>query len=290
MTIPTFVLRVYAALGIMLCAFAFGFHKKNFKYFMVFTILTTLGLNIGYFINGVPNSMASFVGLFDPLDNLGTENDPEGTHKGLVPCRDGNNSCSVWDEDVYPLHPSWAVALYDRFASGSQTRRNVLYAHIFFNTLAFVLMNVQFLSDELGKRLRYHKYTGRLAFVSLTIGSCMALWMGSEHSDVPEYGGMAVVFGWFWMVTLMWGSAAIGVYKAYIKDFEGHRTWMIRALGATWGAFWLYRIMLLVLGPIFRNHEPLVFQFPTWLSVPGGILIAELLFRYIGKKPLIKRD
>ena len=50
---------------------------------------------------------------------------------------------------------------------------------------------------------------------------------------------------------------------------------MIRYVGAMWGSFWLFRVMLVVTGPLLRNWEAASILLSIWLSAPLGILIAE---------------
>jgi hypothetical protein len=51
--------------------------------------------------------------------------------------------------------------------------------------------------------------------------------------------------------------------------------WMIRFAGSMWGAFWLFRLMLIVTGPLLRQWESLSLLLSIWLSAPLGIAIAE---------------
>ncbi len=54
---------------------------------------------------------------------------------------------------------------------------------------------------------------------------------------------------------------------------------MIRHIGSMWGAFWLFRVMLVVTGPLLRNHETASLLISIWLSAPLGVVLAEFLFR-----------
>jgi hypothetical protein len=54
---------------------------------------------------------------------------------------------------------------------------------------------------------------------------------------------------------------------------------MIRFAGSMWGAFWLFRLMLIVTGPLLRQWESLSLLLSIWLSAPLGIAIAEWMRR-----------
>ncbi len=132
------VLVFYAALLVWVATLVYGIRQRRFWPFAVFGMFLMAALNIRYFIEGPPAAIAFFVGIYDVFDNIGLAAN-EGA-PALAPCVD--NACTVWG-DRYLHHPSWGVAFYDRFASGPALRTNLLYGHIFFNSIAFVLMHVQ---------------------------------------------------------------------------------------------------------------------------------------------------
>jgi hypothetical protein len=48
-----------------------------------------------------------------------------------------------------------------------------------------------------------------------------------------------------------------------------------------WGSFWLFRVMLVVTGPLFREVETASILWSIWASAPLGILIAERFRRWL---------
>jgi hypothetical protein len=58
---------------------------------------------------------------------------------------------------------------------------------------------------------------------------------------------------------------------------------MFRYAGSMWGAFWLFRVMLFVLGPLLRNYNTASLLICIWFSAPLGILIAEYIRRRIAR-------
>jgi hypothetical protein len=51
---------------------------------------------------------------------------------------------------------------------------------------------------------------------------------------------------------------------------------MIRYAGSMWGSFWLFRVMLVVTGPLLRHFPTASLLISIWFSAPLGILIAEV--------------
>ena len=88
--------------------------------------LLAMALNFRYGIHDVGENIAFFVGIYDPLTNLGVTPETAGQLRGLSRCTIGNN-CSVLG---YEYHQDWAAAFYDRFALGPVQRRGKLYGHI----------------------------------------------------------------------------------------------------------------------------------------------------------------
>jgi hypothetical protein len=291
MKMPWGVLAVYGALGIWFLLLVFGMRRRAYGSFLGFGIAFLLLLNIRYFIEGAPAAISFFIGIYDVLDNLGVA----ASHgaAALAPCPD--NACTVWG-DRYLLHPSWGVAFHDRFLNGPAFRTGLLYAHLGFNSVVFVLMHIQLLRPGTGSHSVSHRVLGRVSFVCLTVGTICAIWLASEHGPVGEYGGSLSMVGFWFMSLCVYGCAVMGVLAIRQGDTTSHRIWMIRFAGSMWGAFWLFRVMLFVGGPQLRNHEAANLLMCIWLSAPLGILIAELFRRRsdqrasAGQKPLDARQ
>ena len=70
-------------------------------------------------------------------------------------------------------------------------------------------------------------------------------------------------------------------------DAERHRVWMWRFAGSMWGSFWLFRVMLFVLGPILIEYEAAALLTCIWLSAPLGVIIAEVMRRRLNDRALM---
>jgi len=228
---PAGIMMIYAALGVWTGLLFIALKKGHFWRVALFGVSLMLVLNVGYFVNGAPNAIAFFVGIYDVLDNLGVDSAP-----ALATCP--GNSCSVWG-DVYQNHPSWGVAFYDRFANGPASRTNLLYGHIAFNSIVFVLMHIQLAKPGGGANASLHKLLGRVSFACLTLGTLCALVLASQHGPVTSYGGSLSTFGFVFMSLCVYG------------------------------------IMLFLLGPLLRNWDSAAILTCIWFSAPLGILIAE---------------
>lgn len=274
MELPLGVLAVYGALAVWVVLLARGFRTRSFGPFFALGIGLLLVLNGRYFVEGAPAGIAFFIGIYDVLNNLGLTN--AESPDGFARCVD--NACTVWG-DRYQNHSSWGVAFYDRFLNGPALRSNLLYSHIAFNSIAFVLMHVQMLRPGSGANPGRHRLLGRVTFGAITLGTVSALWLASEHGSVSEYGGALSMWGFFSMSAFVYACAVMTVVTVRRGDHEGHRKWSIRFAGSMWGSFWLFRAMLLVLDPLFRNSETVAILLCIWLSAPLGIAIAEFFGR-----------
>lgn len=148
---PLSVLTVYAFLAIWAGLFVRSLTTKSFRIFLLFGIGLMLWLNIGYLVNGVPASIAAFIGIYDVLINIGLVSAESAA--AVSPCE--GNACTVWGE-TYTSHPAWGAAFYDRFANGPEFRSTLLYGHIIFNSIVFVLMHVQLFRTGFGPTRQTH--------------------------------------------------------------------------------------------------------------------------------------
>jgi Predicted membrane protein (DUF2306) len=278
MPIPFGVIAVYCALVVWTGLLLAGLKRGAFGAFLVFGIALLVVLNARYAIERAPDSIAFFIGIYDVPDNFGAS-DPSSA-AALATCP--NNQCTVWG-DLYQYHPSWGVAFYERFLHGSGLRTNLLYGHIFFNSLAFVLMMVQLFRPGNGGHPQQHRVLGYVSLVSLTIGVGCACLLAAEHGSVVDYGGYLSVFGFWFMSACVYACAIMGIVSIRRRDFDSHRKWMFRYAGSMWGAFWLFRVMLFVLGPLLRNYNTASLLICIWFSAPLGILIAEYIRRRIAR-------
>lgn len=280
MAVPFGVLSVFVGLTFWACLAVYAVLRRRFLPVLLFGIALMLYLNLGYVINGPAASIANFVGIYDVLINLGLSDPASASAVSTCP----DNSCSVWG-DTYTNHPAWGVAFYDRFANGSDIRSALLLGHVVCNSIVFVLMHVQMFFP--GGRSHNHAFIGRISFAILTVGVGCATILAAQHGPVGEYGGALSIWGFFSMSVFVYATAVMGVLAIRRKDAARHRIWMWRFVGSMWGSFWLFRVLLFVVDPLFRDIEALAILVCIWGSAPAGILIAEMVRKRVDARRVV---
>ena len=272
MTLPIGVIAFYGALVVWFSLLVVGWRRRAYGAFLVFGVALLVVLNGRYAVESAADSIAFFIGIYDVLDNAGVTEPARAAALAACP----GNACSVWG-DRYVLHPSWGVAFHERFSQGNELRASLLHGHIFFNSLAFVLMMVQLFRPGNGSHPRQHRLLGYVSLASLTIGVLCACLLAAEHGSENHYGGNLSTLGFWFMGACVYACAIMGLVSIRRRDFDSHRKWMIRYAGSMWGAFWLFRVMEFVLGPLLRNHDTVSILICIWFSAPLGIAIAEVI-------------
>ncbi len=275
---PIGVISVYGALVVWVGLLVYGTRRSSYQPFLYFGLGLMLFLNVGYFITGAPNAIANFIGIYDVLINLGLSSASDAAAITTCP----NNECTVWG-DRYTQHPAWGAAFHDRFANGPEFRSTLLYGHILFNSIAFVLVHIQLLRPGFAEHKRTHRLLGRVSFVALTLSLICAIWLASQHASVVEYGGVFAEYGFYSMAAFVYGCAIMGIAAIRSGDTEKHRVWMFRFAGSMWGAFWIFRVMLFVIDPLLREFEAAAILTCIWGSAPLGILLGELVRRRLDR-------
>ncbi|MEP0941455.1 MAG: DUF2306 domain-containing protein [Rhizobiaceae bacterium] len=275
---PIGVISVYGALIVWAGLLIYGGRRRSYQPFLIFGIGLMLFLNAGYFISGAPNAIANFIGIYDVLINIGLGSANEAA--AVSTCQ--GNACTVWG-DRFISHPAWGTAFYDRFANGSEFRSTLLYGHILFNSLAFVLVHIQLMRPGFAEHKNAHRLMGRVSFAALTLSLICAVWLASQHGSVDEYGGSLSQYGFYSMVAFVYGCAIMGIVAIRSGDVAQHRVWMFRFAGSMWGAFWLFRVMLFVIDPLLREFEAAAILICIWGSAPMGIVLGELVRRHLDR-------
>lgn len=278
---PVSVLGFYGAVLLWTVLIFRGFSSpRRWPFVTGFGLILLLFLNIRYLIEGAPAGIAFFISLYDLFDNLGLA----GGDVPLAMTTCADNACSLWGP-TFELHQTWGVAFYERFVSAPLLRTNALYLHLSCNSIVFVLMHIQLFRPGHTVSGGYHAWLGKVTMAFLTIGTVAALYLASEHDAVGPYGGIWAEWGFYSMSLCVYGAAVMGWRTAVKKDWEQHRIWMIRFVGAMYGAFWLFRVLLIVTGPLLREWESASLLISIWASAPLGLLIADALRQSWDRSP-----
>mmetsp|Transcript_29999 Transcript_29999/g.72036 ORF Transcript_29999/g.72036 Transcript_29999/m.72036 type:complete len:312 (+) Transcript_29999:302-1237(+) len=285
------IISFFASLlgGATLLSLAVWKDKRYYHSFVQYMIGLTIMLNVRYFTEGPTQGIAFFVGIYDVLHNLAAGPNPNAT-AALIPCYPDDPACSVM-EGYYDYHPKWGVAFHHRFQFAPAWRTQLLLVHIACNTLAFCLMTLQiYVPAKRGaaqgggkKENQQHRVLGRIASGSLVVGVLSACLLSLEHGSVDDYGGKMATYGFNLMGIFVLLPAFMGMRAIIVdRNVPAHARWMFRCAGSMWGAFWIFRGMELVLGPLLTNFHVLSIQLCVWCSAPIGLAIAEAILRSRG--------
>lgn len=263
------VVLIFTALASWAALLVYGISKQKYGPFLAFGVLFATLLDVRHLLVGSHDAFSLVVGVYDVLSNVGLSSTPPSD---MVPCQTKN--CTMWGENLFGLHPSWSVRFYERFVNGPDTRKRLLLIHNVCNTFAFLVLHLQFLRP--GHASVWHKLLGGLSFSSMTVSLISALQMANEHVHVNEYGNAWSRWGFYEMALSCFVPAALGIVKIRAGDKTGHRRWMWRYAGAMWGSFFIFRVGLLLIDPLFRGRETIAWLLVTWGSAPVGIAVAEV--------------
>jgi hypothetical protein len=277
MTIAYDVVGFYVAMAVWAVLLFWGMNRQSWKPFLIFGILFTAVLNFRYLFEGAGQGIVFFVGIYDVLVNIGL--DKTAVPEAITTC--AGNACTPWG-DTYTHHSSWAVAFHERYTNGWPLRNAMLYTHLFFTTVAFILVHVQLALPPV--KSSWHKTLGKISFVSVVIGMFGAAYMTTSFTDLHEYGGVVAELGFWAMIAMVLGTATLGVMAIRRRDVVEHRIWMFRFAGAMWGAFWVFRLQMVILDPITRNFEGLTIGIPSIIATPMGILIADMVRKQLDRR------
>ena len=125
-----------------------------------------------------------------------------------------------------------------------------------------------------------HRYSGRTCVVFGVVGSVAGGILGGYHyfDKNPTYGKIPNAMG-VQFCTLVTCTCLYKAVKAIIhKDIPTHKLWMSRYAGAMWGIFLIFRLIFLLVGPLFtlmKLNAGTTYNVSSWTSGPIGIVIAN---------------
>lgn len=286
------VLGYYIASILWLGLAARAVVTKRWRTWIGFSVVFMLVLNLRFFVVGIPETLALNTSVADLT--LYLFEDTNQPSPGLTQC-DGNRCAYPGSPTLF--HTLWAAEFYARFA-GDQTLQSVLlYGHILGNSIAFVLVTIALLNpglrrarpgenyaeyeeNRISARNRIHKLLGRVSFVSMVLGVLLGVALASQHYAVTAYGGLWSQWGLYSMSAFVLFTGLLGVKEIKRGNRAAHRIWMWRHAGALWGSFFVFRITINILDPIFLDYPGVAWSVACWLGAPGGIFIAEWFRRH----------
>lgn len=144
---------------------------------------------------------------------------------------------------------------------------------VFFAGTALLIAPLQLISAIRRRWPAWHRTVGGTYAAAVLIDGVAGLSLAFKAQ-----GGLPARTGFF-MLALLWLIAtAAGLYRAVLRDFEGHCRWMIRSVALTYAAVTL---RLVLFGGIAMNwpFTP-VYIAAAWLCWTLNLLACEVWLRY----------
>mmetsp|Transcript_81657 Transcript_81657/g.100122 ORF Transcript_81657/g.100122 Transcript_81657/m.100122 type:complete len:300 (+) Transcript_81657:61-960(+) len=233
-------------------------------------LLVVVAMNLRYIIFGVGTAIAWFTNLYDIVVYLflsETTNCDEKATLGRLP---ENTLLSM-----YSHHPGWANEFYMHFKGpNTDISRLCLHIHILGQTAA---LSMSFFHIFVVRAAAAKRLLGRLAALCGVVGMTMAVIIGSEDGEYETYGKMWSVYGWYWMAGSSFFCLGKGVLAVMRKDIKSHKRWMTRYYVSMWSDFLIFRLLLLVLTPMFTTCKSCALLTCIWLSPAIGLLLGQLV-------------
>lgn len=159
------------------------------------------------------------------------------------------------------------------------------WLHILAGTLFLVLGPLQFSSSLKKDRASFHRLNGRLFVAAGMVTGITALIMNFQFSLI---GGLNEAAATVFFGTLFLTCLALGLVRAFSRNFSAHREWMIRGYSIGLAIATIRPIMALFF--IFSGR-PIAEFFGTafWIGFTLHLVIAEVYIRQTDKTERLKR-
>jgi len=142
------------------------------------------------------------------------------------------------------------IAVRNHIVSNYINQEKIFRIHVICTGLAWGLMPFQLWASFRKSDYNRHKQLGWFILSVLAIGMITSFWIARPIRDIEEAGGMTTEFGFYGMAIATSFCAIMGVIKIKQGKIEEHRNWMVRAYGTMWGAFFWFRIGMVVFLPL----------------------------------------
>jgi hypothetical protein len=171
----------------------------------------------------------------------------------------------IWVDDALP-YLEFSEMAYGRFWD----RFGLLLAHLIGGSLALFIGPFQLWSGLVQRRMRLHRWAGRLYVAGVALAALSAFPL-SLHTQSWTFGVALSVGGVIWIVT-----TAAAVLAVLQRKFVAHREWMVRSYIMTL-AFVSFRLLLEVPAIERLGSEAEVSTTFGWLSWVGPLLAYEFI-------------
>lgn len=156
-----------------------------------------------------------------------------------------------------------------------------LAVHVAGAATALLLGPVQFMPVLRLRRLRLHRWIGRVYVLGCTVGaiSGFVLALGASSGALTSAGFGALALAWLVATSLAW-------WRAVQRRIADHRTWMIRSFALTLAAVTLR--LYLPIAEILQLPEVASYQLISFLCWVPNLLLAQVFIargRSLGATP-----
>lgn len=156
--------------------------------------------------------------------------------------------------------------------------------HVITTGLAWALMPLQIWKSFRKRDMQRHRNLGYLVLSCLAVGMVSSPFLARPIRELELGGGMTSEIGFYGMAVATSYCAAMGLWTVKEGRIEEHKQWMVRAYGIMWGAFFWFRIAMVILLPLMPDKYHHVFGLIANLSWMSGWIGADIALSISSKK------
>jgi len=149
----------------------------------------------------------------------------------------------------------------------------LITAHIVAGILFNLMTPLQFVAGLRQRLPAVHRWSGRLLVVAGVIAGATAVWM---NEIFPDYGGFAKYLGLHLFGSGLILTLVLGLRAAFVRDFDSHRAWMMRAMALGLGGA-TQRIYLLPIFVYFGELSDAAIAAGIWSGFLINLIFVEWL-------------
>jgi len=262
------VAGLYGALVVAAIPLVLGKYILMQKLLLAVVVL----INLRYMVFGVAPAIAWITNVADIFNYLFISQSTNCEEVPTLATLPSNENSLL---SMYTYHPTWANQLYFHFPSGMNYSTLILHVHVIFQTACLALSFFHiFMVKQFGSMKRL---LGQLSAWCGVVGLTTALMVGLEDGKVESYGGMRSVYGWIWMAGSGFFLMGKGVLAVLQKDISSHKRWMTRYYVSMWCDFLIFRLMLIVVTPLFSECQSCAMLLCIWGAPTIGLLLGQVV-------------
>ncbi len=146
-----------------------------------------------------------------------------------------------------------------------------------YQSTAFLLMLLQVSSVP----APYHSHIGYLSLLALTLGLASGCFLAEYHQSIASFGGIYATYGFWAMALECYVPAIVAIEKRQSGDVRGHKQWIMRYVGAMFGAFGIFRLLLVAMASLMPQFNATSYVVALYVSSPIGFVLGDLVFKNV---------